>query len=169
MSTDLTTIRAELEQAQALSEKATGAPWHYQPWSTYALPSGDYAESILLSNDSPDGEVIRGLTDEDGELIAAYRSLTPKLIRVVLAVLDRHRKSPLFDHEDGCENTSEEHREEKHVEWSMGEFYCEDLHAGWTCRHCYEVQDIDSLGEPPAWPCSTVQDLIDAMGGQDDG
>lgn len=97
MSTDLTTIRAELEQALALDQKATGAPWLYQPWSEHAYPSGDYAESILLSDDSPDGEVVRGLADEDGELIAAYRPLTPKLAKASQKTLERHKPSHDLD------------------------------------------------------------------------
>lgn len=82
-------IRALLAQVKELDEKATGGPWDFQPWSEYALPSGDHAESILLSNASPDGEVIRGLLDDDGYLVSEYRTLAPQLARALEAVLEQ--------------------------------------------------------------------------------
>lgn len=61
------------EAARVLRERAgfaTPGPWEFQPWSTYALPSGDYAESILMSAHAFDGEITRDLPDHDGDYIA---------------------------------------------------------------------------------------------------
>lgn len=80
-----------LAEIKARAEAATEGPWDYQPWSQYALPSGDYAESILLANASDDGEIIRGLRDEDGEFIAHARTDAPALVAALEAVLELHR------------------------------------------------------------------------------
>ena len=77
-----------LDAIRDRADKATPGPWDFQPWSTFALPSGDYAESILLANASLDGEVARGLLDEDGEFIAHARTDVPALVDALIRVLE---------------------------------------------------------------------------------
>lgn len=63
-------LRAAAKRLREVAGAATPGPWEFQPWSTYALPSGDCAESILLANASPDGEIVRELSNADGDYIA---------------------------------------------------------------------------------------------------
>ena len=90
-----------LDQIKGRADKATEGPWDLQPWSRFALPSGDYAESILLANASPDGELVRGLLDEDGEFIAAARTDVPALVDALIRVLDRCDRAISFPTPDG--------------------------------------------------------------------
>lgn len=63
-------LRTAATQLREAAGAATPGPWEFQPWSTSSLPSGDYAESILLANASPDGEITRELSNADGAYIA---------------------------------------------------------------------------------------------------
>lgn len=71
-----------------------------------------------------------------------------------------HRRFGIYEHEDACSNTSDEHREENHHEDSddIGEYYCDQMPIGAVCDHCR-----DEDGERVDWPCATTQAL--AKGG----
>ena len=87
----------------------------------------------------------------------------PRANAALRAVLELHRKVPLYAHEDACETPDDqEHRDERHI-LDSGEYWCEDLIEEYTCAECYRVQDLDSLGGPPAYPCSTVKAIQEAM------
>lgn len=68
----MTISDARLDELEKVAQEATPGPWYFQPWSSYALPSGDYAESILMANSMPDGEIARGIPNAEGEFIAAF-------------------------------------------------------------------------------------------------
>ena len=84
--------KERLDELVALAGKATPGKRHFQHWSSCALPSGDYAESILF--DEAGEEMTRGLLDADGEFIAALdpdtvRALTTQVRRVVATERER--------------------------------------------------------------------------------
>lgn len=71
--------KERLDELDALAQAATPGKRHFQHWSSCALPSGDYAESILFDESSE--EMTRGLSDADGEFIAA---LDPDTVRALI-------------------------------------------------------------------------------------
>ena len=82
---------------------------------------------------------------------ATYQS--SPAVEALARVRGLHRKFGLYELEDSCTNTSEEHREERHHESSetWAEFYCEDM--PWPV--CDECRNED--GERLEWPCATYQ------------
>ena len=76
-----------LDEVQQRADAATKGPWGFQYWSEHPLPSGEYAESILYADDAFDGELVRGLDNEDGEFIAAARTDLPAAVSALRAVL----------------------------------------------------------------------------------
>lgn len=73
-----------LDELDALAQAATPGKRHFQHWSSCALPSGDYAESILFDESSE--EMTRGLSDADGEFIAAA---DPDTVRALITMARR--------------------------------------------------------------------------------
>lgn len=100
---------------------------------TMSVPPRDDDSDILLTQVAQDAEAAV-------EALARVREL--------------HRKYGLYELEDACTNTSEEHRQERHHEASdeVGEFYCEDMPIGAVCDECR-----DEDGERLDWPCATYK------------
>lgn len=75
-------------------------------------------------------------------------------VEALARVRELHRKFGLYELEDSCTNTSEEHRQERHHECSddVGEFYCEDMPIGAVCDECRNED-----GERLDWPCATYK------------
>lgn len=67
-----------------------------------------------------------------------------------------HTKGTSYEHEDGCPDTSDEHRQERHREdvENAGEYYCLDLPLHHVCINC-----PDGDGLMVDWPCATVREL----------
>lgn len=66
-----------------------------------------------------------------------------------------HREFPIYDHEDTCPDTSDEHRQEHHRQGSaVGEFYCDQRPVGSECAECR-----DDEGSRIDWPCPTIRAL----------
>ena len=91
------------------------------------------------------------------------RNDVPPMASALRAVLDLHKPMRIYEHEDSCEDESEEHREERHVESieSIGEYYCLDLPTGITlCAECSRDLDFDGRD----YPCPTVRAVTEALG-----
>lgn len=78
-------IRVELEQARALSEKATDGPWVHQ-----SKPAGDVEYGILAKVGILVGSS-DGISPADADFIENARSGYTKAAHAVQAVLDRHQ------------------------------------------------------------------------------
>ena len=72
------------------------------------------------------------------------------------AVRALHRQFGVYEHEDDCPDTSDEHREAHHHGDSdgNGEGYCDQRPLYTLCDHCR-----DESGERLDWPCATIQEL----------
>lgn len=72
------------------------------------------------------------------------------------SVRELHRQYRVYEHEDACPDTTDEHREAHHHEGSdgYGENYCDQLPLYTLCSHC-RVED----GERADWPCPTIRAL----------
>lgn len=96
-------------------------------------------------------------------IVDAHNNL-PRALDALSKVLDLHKPVIYYEHEDSCTNTDENHRAERHVEFDLGEYYCEDLPTGKkACESCR-----DDEGERAAYPCATVRALGSALLGADD-
>lgn len=112
-----------LDESQRLADEATAGPWDFLPWSKYALPSGDYAESILLANASDDGEIVRGLLDVDGEFIAEARTRLPQAVaalRAVMELLDRWAPPDLHEPDEDCPDCEVQHHMRQAIADALG-------------------------------------------------
>lgn len=69
-----------------------------------------------------------------------------------------HRRYGLYELEDSCTDTTDEHREEHHHECAdeVGEFYCDQMPVGAVCSEC-RTED----GERIEWPCDTKRALTE--------
>ena len=81
------------------------------------------------------------------------------------AVRELHRQYGVYEHEDDCPDTSDEHREAHHHQDSdgYGEAYCDQRPLYTLCDHCR-----DESGERLDWPCSTIQALDSARAARRD-
>jgi len=147
-----------LDEIQARADQATAGPWEVD---------NDYDIMGRRPGLSPDPEmdpVIGHLErDEDDEFVIAARTDVPALVAALRAVLDLHKPMRIYEHEDSCEDESEEHREERHVESaeSIGEHYCLDLPMGITlCSECSHDLDFDGRD----YPCPTAVAIEAALG-----
>lgn len=154
-----------LEEIEARWDEATEGPWVFQPWSAHLLPSGDYAESILMANASSDGELCRGLFDADGEAIAHARRDVPALIaeaRRLRAQIERVRELHKRAHavgtrtglryEDPCPDCDGKKGAHDCGCWGAfdTEFVCAECHRlGSDARGVYDY----------TYPCPTIQAL----------
>lgn len=74
----------------------------------------------------------------------------------IKAVRELHRQFSVYEHEDDCPDTSDEHREAHH-HWDSdgyGEAYCDQRPLYTLCDHCR-----DESGERIDWPCPTIRAL----------
>lgn len=130
-----------IERARALDAAATAGPW-----------------GVVGSRFGPEADrngQAWGLNwRQDLEWVAAARSMLPAAVEALALVRGLHRKYGLYELEDSCTNTSEEHRQERHHEASdeAGEFYCEDMPIGAVCDECRNED-----GERLDWPCATIK------------
>lgn len=103
----------------------------------------------------------RMLVSVEPMVAQAYRDSMARAARSMWPVLsaglrELHRPFGIFELEDCCTDTTDEHREEHHHECAdeYGEFYCDELPIGHVCDECR-----DGEGERVAHPCPTVQEL----------
>ena len=110
--------------------------------------SEDVLEAVLEGDIDPEA-----FTDgRGGQALAALR-----------AVLDLHKPMTMYEHEDCCENDSDDHREERHAEDVVhgGEYFCMDLPTGIVlCAECSRDLDFDGRD----YPCPTVRTVTAALG-----
>lgn len=107
----------------------------------------------------------REIVDDAREAIRPAEAIDLGLIDLPLSlnaldqVLELHGPIVYYEHEDSCTNTDEDHRAERHVEFDLGEYYCQDLPTGDSdCGHCRD-EDGDRL----PYPCPTVQAIEGAL------
>ncbi len=162
----MTDLHDRLTANQRIIEAATEGPWElrkgqgiggarvYEP-TGYPLPG-------CFNCGENDGVY----EEEDATFIAASRTRWEQANRALLKVLEVHGRFELYDLEDACSDTSDYHRQERHVECTddPGEYYCEDMPVGAVCDHC---RDYD--GSRMDWPCPTVRALTEKLTGEDDG
>lgn len=74
----------------------------------------------------------------------------------IQAVRELHRRFGVYEHEDACTDTTDEHREEHHHEDSdsTGEYYCDQMPLYAVCDHCRNED-----GERADWQCPTIRAL----------
>ena len=163
-------LHARLAENQRVIEASTPGPWESegggeigQHWSR-PEPWKPIVSTQVSCGSYCYGGSAEGVREEaDAEFITAARTEWPRVNEAVRAVLEVHRKVPLYAHEDACETPDDQdHRDDRHI-LDSGEYWCEDLVEEYTCAECYRVQDLDSLGGPPAYPCSTVKAIQEAM------
>jgi len=87
------TARDVIAQALALSEAASKAPWHHEPYGGQNQ-NGDYSGGHVFD---ADGEyVVPEVRDVDGALIAAARTLLPAFAKALGGVLDQHQQTTAY-------------------------------------------------------------------------
>ena len=167
------TAADRLDEIEARADAATTAPWSHcldelrNRTAVHRIGSSEVNADVAFTYRDRDG---RGPGMQDAEFIAHARTDVPWLIEQVRkrdaalrAVLDLHKPMRIYEHEDSCEDESEEHREERHVESieSNGEYYCLDLPTGITlCAECSRDLDFDGRD----YPCPTVRAVEAALG-----
>ena len=165
-----------LDEIQGRADEATAGPWVAGHRSSLDWLS----QSPAIDNDGHEPGSAIGPADAadplwgslwpsrnataDAEFIASARTDVPALVAALREVLDLHKPMSMFEHEDACEDDSDEHREERHCEGSetIGEYFCLDLPTGITlCAECSRDLDFDGRD----YPCPTVRAVESALGG----
>ena len=156
-----------LDEIRDRADAATPGPWDFQPWSTFALPSGEYDESILLANASPDGEMARGLLDEDGEFIAAARTDVSRMDAALRAVLDLHKPTTMDFIVGDCAAEACEHDDPDDCSTAPRKVCggCVDQAEHVTP---YAMESV-SVVQLVIWPCDHVQAIAGALGVETEG
>ena len=156
-------ITDRLDEIQARADAATDGPWHEGPGMTFVRARVIYD---MVTNDAQltTSHVLADVTrNHDAEFIASARTDVPRLVAALRAVLDLHQPMTMYEHEDCCENDSDDHREERHAEDVVhgGEFFCMDLPTGIVlCAECSRDLDFDGRD----YPCPTVRAVEAALG-----
>ena len=77
----------------------------------------------------------------------------------IQAVRDLHRRSTIYDHVDGCPDTSDAHADSYHEEDMdhRDEYYCTLSPVQDVCFECSD----EASGDIAAWPCPTIRALDD--------
>ena len=149
------TAADRLDEIQARADKATDGPWvveDQQGTDLIVAPSG---HAVAYNADD------RDIGRPNSEFMAHARADVPALVAALRAVLDLHRPLRLYEHEDLCGRTDEEHREERHVEFEEGcEYYCLDHPTDYVL--CAECRDVN--GDSVDYPCPTVRAVEAALG-----
>lgn len=148
------TVKSWIEERRTIHDAATEGPWKARPGDEIEGPGGDN----LMGGDMEYfyGFMLRG--ENAAAIVDAHNNL-PRALNALKRVLELHKPIFYYEHEDSCTNTDEDHRAERHVEFDLGEYYCEDLPTGEkTCDSCW-----DDEGERVAYPCPTVQAIEGAI------
>lgn len=147
----------QLDEIEARADAATKGPWRADGYEVETVTPADvdrfdHMEEMVTSCD---------LRKADAEFIAHARTDVPKLIAALRAVEAVHTRVGLYEMEDSCPNTDEEHREEHHRECTndVGEYYCDQSPVGAMCETC-----SDDDGNLVDWPCPTIQAILEALG-----
>lgn len=156
-------ISDRLDKIEARCDAATVAVNEYLGDTIYAC-SRDYSawghgtmglDDFTLASD--DLDIAESLVD------ATANAHVPALVAALRAVLDLHKPMTMYEHEDCCENDSDDHREERHAEDVVhgGEYFCMDLPTGIVlCAECSRDLDFDGRD----YPCPTVRAVTAALG-----
>lgn len=92
------------------------------------------------------------------ELATLTRADVPAMAAALTAVLNRHRRVPIYDDECADMDCTREH-----VETDPGEFYHADSIEMHACEECTDADGF--MDEYREYPCLTVRDITDALGG----
>ena len=151
----MTDLNDFIAERLAIHGAATEGPWEADDYgcghivgpSPASVTHCEECDSFVLSN-------------EDRDAIVDAHNEAPKAWEALGKVLELHREMPIYDVEEACENTDEDHRDERHVESEDGILLCKDLPTGSSaCRECR-----DSDGFEGSWPCATVKSITSALG-----
>ena len=149
------TAADRLAQIEARADAATDGPW---TWASHRTVDGD-EWAVFDPHDWALASNRDGWTP-DAEFIAHARTDVPRLVAALRAVLDLHRPLRLYEHEDVCGRTDEEHCDERHVEFEGCEYYCLDHPTDYVM--CAECRDVD--GDSVDYPCPTARAVEAALG-----
>ena len=156
-----TNPQAWLSDRERIAAAATDGEWSVDPDG----PAEGYAGPIITDSECCDVPelVADGTWMPNAVAIADAHNNAGKAYAALRAVLELHTKSPLYCHEDECENDSDSHNAERHVEYAdfMGEYFCLDLPLKDLCRECSGADDDFDAVE---WPCDTYRALTAALG-----
>ena len=159
-------IEAWLDESQRLTDQATEGPWEAygsaiatlsEPW-----PGCTGCSGILSPAHLPDCyyREIAAAGEDDAEFIAEARTRFPQAVAALQAVMELHEPFWLYAHEDACENETEDHQQEHHVESDVGEYYCDTMPLYQVCSAC-----LDGYGNHDVeYPCETRRLAEAALG-----
>lgn len=158
-------IRTLLARVKELDEKATSAPWekiqgHLSHPEGYDVAGKD-GVGVIQECCGYTGSIAE---PADADLITEYRTLAPQLARALEAVLEAHKKVPVYEwcafnlpSADECHLGDDEH-----IELANGDWAHVSVIEAWTCKECHH----DTDDEIPDWPCPTVQAITEHLGGE---
>lgn len=155
-----------LDQIEARINAATTGPWSHcldelrNRTAVHRIGSSEVNADVAFTYRDREG---RGPGMQDAEFIAHARADVPAMLAALRAVLDLHQPMTMYEHEDCCENDTDDHREERHAEDVNhgGEFFCMDLPTGIVlCAECSRDLDFDGRD----YPCPTVRVINAALG-----
>ena len=146
-------IMARLDALRERVERATPGPWENY---------GDGDHEVYQAVEYDDGDVGPYIArfvpaEDDAVFIAAARTDVPRMEAALRAVLELHKKAPIYDvMADDCLD----HDYEMYgLELSMGDEVCShQSHVdSYTCDECAGIAHNNLDGELPEWPCPTVR------------
>lgn len=145
-----------ISDRRTLIDAATEGPWdYYRPhpnYRTYQVSSvapGGYLDDEVANCDD-----VRAT--ENAALIADARTSLPAALDALEAVLELHRRAPLYE---ACEDEDCEIPSVDHDEVSAGEWVHITVREGEICVHCSDL--INDLVD---YPCETVAAITAALG-----
>ena len=156
------TIETRLAEIRARVDAATEGPWENDEtdpgvWGLEHIIIGNYT-----ARDDFDSPMWEDGTPEDREFIAASRTDLPALLAAVEAVLELHRKTPVYEW-CGFDLPSKQEchlEDDAHIELSNGDWGHVNIVEAWTCDECLHDADDYILD----YPCPTVQAITTALG-----
>lgn len=154
-----------LDESQRLADQATAGPW---AWSAAAHgdPTGGPTYHAVRARGGVVAETDYELHGAlDAEFIAESRTRFPQAVAALREVSELHEPFWLYAHEDACENETEDHQQEHHVESDVGEYYCDTMPLYQVCSAC-----LDGYGNHDVeYPCETRRLAEAALGLGGDG
>ena len=158
-------IKARLDMIRDRAKKAMPGPWVAE----YSKEQGN----CVIPHDARSTREAVAVTrlfhqQADAEFIAAARTDVPRMEAALRAVLELHKKAPIYDvMADDCLD----HDYEMYgLELSMGDEVCShQSHVdSYTCDECAGIAHNNLDGELPEWPCPTVRVVAGALGLEED-
>lgn len=156
----MTDPRTELQAIRDRAKAATQGPLirysrDFRGHRSHSVKSVGSGAVRAHTGYGPDG----GSAYADAELFAHARTDVPRLVDALTAVLQLHERQGIYEL---CIAPTCDGEDHDHFETQDGDMVHGDVLEYWSCSTC--LDDDDAI----EWPCSTVQAITDAMGGDDD-